>query len=75
MPKRVDITGKRFGMLVAIERTDQKDKRGLYLWRCKCDCGNECFVTSSRLSGGQRVSCGCRKYAYRDKGRSFFGNV
>jgi len=60
-----DITGKRFGKLVAI-RTIGK-KRGAYLWLCKCDCGNTTEVTSSKLNRNR--SCGCMvKEKRRKKG-------
>ena len=39
-----DISGKRYGRLVAIEPVG-KNKKGLTLWRCKCDCGNEKITT------------------------------
>ena len=55
---KVDYTGKRFGMLTVLEKTDQK-KNGSYLYRCRCDCGNEKLITARDL---HRVkSCGCQK--------------
>lgn len=39
MPKKVDITGKRFGKLVAI-KFSHKNNCGKNMWLCKCDCGN-----------------------------------
>lgn len=54
---RQDITGKRFGRLIAIEpdlSTKPKTK-----WRCKCDCGNEKFIQVSKLINGHTKSCGC----------------
>lgn len=70
--KSKDITGMRFGLLVAIERTEEK-KHGSFLWRCKCECGNECLVSVAKLMTGHRRSCGCRKNAYRDMNYSFYG--
>ena len=55
-----DITGQRFGRLVAIERADLTLSNG-YRWRCKCDCGNECLVTVKHLRSGNTVSCGCKR--------------
>ncbi len=55
-----DITSQRFGRLVALERTDQKDKWGrCFLWRCRCDCGGEKLVPTSMLTSGMTRSCGC----------------
>ena len=44
MGKFIDLTGKRYGRLTVIEKTDQR-ANGSVVWRCQCDCGNECFVT------------------------------
>lgn len=35
-----DLTDKIFGRLKAI-RAVGKNKWGYYVWRCKCECGNE----------------------------------
>lgn len=52
-----DISGKRFGRLVAVERIGQIS--GKSSWRCICDCGNECVVSISNLKNGHTRSCGC----------------
>ena len=47
---RRDLSGQRFGRLVALSRTDQKDKWGKsFLWTCRCDCGNICTVSTDQL--------------------------
>lgn len=53
-----NLVGQRFGKLVVLERTDRK-QRSCYLWRCKCDCGNETLVDTTSLTRFQRKSCGC----------------
>lgn len=53
-----DLTGQRFGRLVAKERLDEK-KDGSYLWRCQCDCGTVTFIAAAALIKGQVKSCGC----------------
>lgn len=58
MPKAIDIKGKRFGRLVAIERS-HKDNSGGWIWRCKCDCGNEASARPYSLKSGNTNSCGC----------------
>jgi hypothetical protein len=57
MPKFKDITGQRFGRLVAI-RVVGRSTRG-YRWRCQCDCGNSHTVTATRLRRNHTRSCGC----------------
>lgn len=54
----LSLLGERFGLLVVIEKTNQRKHRAL-VWRCKCDCGNLCDVISTRLIRGDVTSCGC----------------
>ena len=56
--KQLNLTGKRFGKLVAI-KTAGKTKNGAYLWQCKCDCGNEIIANVGNLKNGHTKSCGC----------------
>lgn len=57
MPKPIDLTGERFGRLVAIKRAEQ---RGRYTtWLCRCDCGKEVVVRTINLRSGNSRSCGC----------------
>ena len=58
MSRPLDLTGQRFGRLVAIERATNS-KSGKAKWLCKCDCGNETMVFSTSLVRGLSRSCGC----------------
>lgn len=64
--KPLDLTGKRFGRLTALEISGKKN--GKYYWKCKCDCGNEKNVSTMSLRSGHTISCGC----YRSE---TFGNI
>lgn len=55
----VDITGQRFGSLVAIEIATKADNDA-YLWRCRCDCGRFRLVTRSHLTSKSRRATACR---------------
>lgn len=55
-----DLTGNRFGKLVALQPTMAKDGNHMY-WKCLCDCGNITEVSSSHLQKGDVRSCGCIK--------------
>lgn len=57
--RKVDITGQRFGRLVAIEEHFRKTPRPRCRWRCVCDCGNETYATAGILRFGTKRSCGC----------------
>lgn len=57
--KTIDITNNRYGKLVAIERS--KNISGKTAWKCKCDCGNITYVSTSNLTCNRIRSCGCLK--------------
>lgn len=57
--KKVDITGKRFGLWTVLGFSGVKN--GQYLWRCRCDCGGEKDVIKQNLMRGLSSSCGCAK--------------
>ena len=52
-----DLTGQRFGRLVAISRAETI--KSTTRWYCKCDCGNTKIVTAGNLKNGTTTSCGC----------------
>lgn len=51
-----DITGKKFGMLTAIEKIPNTKR---LLWRCICECGKETISRREWLLSGGKKSCGC----------------
>lgn len=54
-----DLTNQRFNKLIALYPIESEHAHKM--WHCKCDCGNECDVESSRLIAGITKSCGCLK--------------
>jgi hypothetical protein len=55
----IDLTGQRFGKLVAIRR-EGSDNHKSATWYCNCDCGTEGYIASQRnLAIGIVDSCGC----------------
>lgn len=58
----LDITGKQFGKLTAIEKTDKRDKNsGTIIWKFKCECGNIIECNGTDVRRGNTLSCGCIK--------------
>lgn len=55
-----DITGQRFGKLVALNYEIKNQKT---YWKCQCDCGNITTVAGSNLKNGHTQSCGCIQYS------------
>lgn len=50
-----DITGQRFGRLIALGPVNRKP----ITWLCVCDCGNTPTVSTGSLRNGGTLSCGC----------------
>lgn len=53
----VDLSGQRFGRLVAVQRSGSDGSNAW--WNCKCDCGNEKEIRLCHLQSGTTKSCGC----------------
>lgn len=68
MPKRIDLTGQKFGDLEVIKLSDKKDKYNTTLWECRCLCENIIYVTGGSLRAGIYKSCGCKQALKRDQG-------
>lgn len=66
-----DITGQRFGLLVANYRVGfSRDNK--QLWSCLCDCGQTKIANRVRLMNGKSRSCGClRKETNKTHGKSY----
>ena len=59
-PVAEDLTGRRFGKLVAVKKMESKN--GRTRWECRCDCGNMHISTAHSLKAGKCTSCGCGHY-------------
>jgi hypothetical protein len=53
-----DITGERFGRLIAVRPTDRRQSRCI-VWEFLCDCGQICYKGVNNVATGNSVSCGC----------------
>lgn len=71
MPKPMNLQGKKFGKLTAIEYI------GGSKWRCACDCGGECVRCTAHLIHGKTTSCGCayKRRQYKDLTNKKFGKL
>lgn len=50
-----NLIGQKFGMLIPFEYVIGSK------WKCRCDCGNETVVSTSKLTSCHTKSCGCLK--------------
>lgn len=75
-----DLTGKRFGRLLATEKTEELTADRNAIWLCKCDCGNDKNIAANSLTNGNTKSCGCLFTGYieslrnKDKKKSVKSN-
>lgn len=70
-----DISGQRFGRLVALQPSRRYDKSGSVIWRCRCDCGKETEVSYNSLMYANQKSCGCGKKEHEQKLNRFLTHV
>ena len=61
--RAIDISGNRYGRLVAIElshrRFSSEGKTVKHYWKCVCDCGIIKTIAKTSLTTGKTRSCGC----------------
>lgn len=62
----VDLTNQRFGKLTVLKLLDKHITRGA-VWKCQCDCGAICEVSSAHLQRNHTLSCGCLKSKGEEK--------
>jgi len=67
MRQKLDIIGQTFGRLFVLQEAG-KNKYGLYLYQCRCNCGNICIITGTKIKSGKKKSCGCLLQETRAKG-------
>lgn len=65
MPAFIDLTGRRFEMLVVLQ-FDKRVHDHAY-WICRCDCGNVKSVAIESVRWGGVKSCGCLRIKNRWK--------
>lgn len=72
MKAKIDLVGKRFGKLVALELAEINRHRQAK-WKCKCDCGRTTITLRTALTQGRTRSCGCLWRAKISKGNPKHG--
>ncbi|MDR0491599.1 MAG: AP2/ERF family transcription factor [Oscillospiraceae bacterium] len=74
MEKKADISGQRFGRLIAVRPTEKRSS-GYVVWECQCDCGKSVLRSIKSLRSGTTKSCGCGRYRIRDLTNQRFGKL
>lgn len=71
MSKAIDLTGRRYTMLVARRQVKRENDKQHAFWECECDCGKIIVVRKDSLENGHAKSCGCMtKNKYKKHGYS-----
>ena len=52
-----DLTGKVFGDLTVLSRSEKVRKNGGVIWNCRCSCGESCEVLATLLITGKQTNC------------------
>ena len=58
MRNKLELAGQTVGRLLVLYECG-RSKDGHVLWKCRCECGNECVVSSTKLKNQRTQSCGC----------------
>jgi len=61
MSRALQLSGRKFGRLVAQADSGERTSTGRVLWRCICECGRHVNVVASKLANGHTQSCGCKR--------------
>jgi hypothetical protein len=77
VPPLLDLTGRRFGALAVVRRSDAPPQSGEAMWDCRCDCGREVVRRSGNLlrkvRGAANQSCGCKNPAISGRRKDIAG--
>lgn len=77
--KEKDLTGKKFGMLTVIRRSDKRNPRGKRTtpqWECQCECGAITYKATDTLTNDEYNACfACAQKYAAEKARAEAGFV
>lgn len=75
----IDLTGKKFGKLTVIEKTNKPEnvKSTENFWLCQCSCENKTLikVVAHSLKSGNTKSCGCLRKSNKSNSNSELFNT
>ena len=60
LPTKENLTGRRYGKLEVIGRSDERGSRGartVPLWECRCECGAICYKATDTLTNPELSMC------------------
>ena len=54
---RINIEGRKIGWLTVVEREPVEGKSHSAMYRCICECGNECSYERGKIIKGEYPAC------------------
>lgn len=69
----LQLEGQRFGKLLVLSLSAEKQASGGLKWNCLCDCGKHCVISANALKYNNSKSCGCvtlQKVLERNRART-----
>lgn len=73
MTAQLEMIGKKFGRLTALEMIGNRISGRHPKWKCLCECGNQCVKSSVSLKTGREPSCGCAARDFQRKKHDLTG--
>lgn len=61
----IDLSGESFGLLKVTNEYKLENRKRL--WKCICDCGNTCWISTDKLKSGHTKSCGCIRSSFGEE--------
>lgn len=74
MASRIDMAGRRFGILT-VTNLDGRNESGALVWLCICDCGETRRIAGTDLRAGRYKSCGCNSPKFKAEDSTVEGYV
>lgn len=71
--KILNLIGFKNGNLTFVENTGNKNKKGDYIWKVKCECGKLIELPSTRRNSTK--SCGCERSKNMSKINNIYRNI
>lgn len=75
MLNKNDLIGQKFNNLTVIKQIGINKNQRATIWLCKCDCGNNINVITSKLKNNHTKSCGCLKIYSNHKKNTGHKNI
>src|SRR6516164_3884386 len=70
MNTEIDMTGRRYGCLIVLYKSDIPRK-----WICQCDCENKISAFADNLRSGNTRSCGCLRVEFAKRSFTRHGDT